>query len=134
MGLFGAAFLSDVAAFEVLAGGLTDNTRTDRKKAVWLVCGVVFMLAIPPMINFKVFVPWDLAFGSGMQALGSLLAVIAAVWFIRRSSALKELSRGMAKPFPVFLYWWMRIVVPIAILFVGINWILESLFNFRISG
>jgi NSS family neurotransmitter:Na+ symporter len=134
MGLFGAAFLSDVAAFEVLVGGITDNTQTERRKAVWRVCGVVFILAIPPMINFKIFIPWDLAFGSGMQALGALFAVITAVWFIRRSSALKELSQGRTKPFPVFLYWWMRIAVPIAILFVGVNWILESLFNFQIFG
>ncbi len=134
MGLFGAAFLSDVAAFEVLVGGITDNTQTQRRKAVWRVCGVVFILAIPPMINFKIFIPWDLAFGSGMQALGALFAVITAVWFIRRSSALKELSQGRTKPFPAFLYWWMRIAVPIAILFVGVNWILESLFNFQIFG
>jgi NSS family neurotransmitter:Na+ symporter len=131
LGLFGAAFLSDVAAFEVLVGGITDNTQVERKKTVRLVCGIVFVLAIPPMINFKVFIPWDLTFGSGMQALGSLLAVVTAVWFIQRSKALKELSEGMRKPFPVFLYWWMRIVVPIAILFVGINWILESLFHIR---
>lgn len=134
MGLFGAAFLSDVAAFEVLVGGITDNTRSERKRATRLVCGVVFLLAVPPMINFRIFIPWDLAFGSGMQALGSLFAVVTAVWFIRRSGALKELSEGMTRPFPVFLYWWMRIAVPIAILFVGINWILESLFDFRIFG
>jgi NSS family neurotransmitter:Na+ symporter len=134
IGLFGAAFLSDVAAFEVLIGGITDNTRVARKKAVALVCGIVFVLAIPPMINFKIFIPWDLAFGSGMQALGSLLAVITAAWFIRKSTALKELSEGMGKPFPAFLYWWMRIAVPLAILFVGVNWILESLFHIRIFG
>jgi len=134
VGLFGAAFLSDVAAFAVLVGGITDNTRSARKKAVALVCGIVFVLSIPPMINFKVFIPWDLTFGSGMQALGSLLAVITAVWFIRRSNALKELSEGLDKSFPVFLYWWMRIAVPVAILFVGINWILESLFHIRIFG
>jgi NSS family neurotransmitter:Na+ symporter len=133
-GLFGAAFLSDVAAFEVLVRGITDNSRVERKKAVRIICAIVFVLAIPPMINFKVFIPWDLAFGSGMQALGSLLAVVTAVWFIRRSNALKELSEGMAKPFPVFLYWWMRIAIPTAILFVGINWILESLFHVRIFG
>jgi SNF family Na+-dependent transporter len=69
-----------------------------------------------------------------MQAIGSLLAVVTAAWFIRRSKALEELSNGMARPFPVFLYWWMRIAVPIAILFVGINWILESLFHIRIFG
>jgi NSS family neurotransmitter:Na+ symporter len=133
-GLFGAAYLSDVAAFEVLVGGLVDNTKIERKKAVILTCLIVFVLAIPPMINFKIFLPWDLTFGSGMQALGSLLAVITAVWCVRRSEALKELAGGRGKPFPLFLYWWMRVVIPVAILFVGINWLMESVFKINIFG
>ena len=128
-GLFGAAFLSDIAAFEVLVGGMVDNTRLSRKKAVLLVCGIVGILAIPTMINMKIFVPWDLVFGSGMQALGTLLAVLTTVWCIRRADALKELSRGRNKPFPVLLYWWMRLVIPAAVLFVGIYWLLESVFE-----
>ena len=127
-GLFGAAFLSDIAAFEVLVGGLTDNTRISRKKAVLGVCLVVFFLAVPPMINFKIFVPWDLTFGSGMQVLGSLLAVLTAVWCIQRAELLKELSGSQKKPVPKFLYLWMKFVVPAAILIVGINWLLESVF------
>jgi NSS family neurotransmitter:Na+ symporter len=134
LGLFGAAYLSDVAAFEVLVGGIVDNSSIKRKKAVFLVCCIVFVLAIPPMINNKIFVPWDLIFGSGMQALGSLFAVVTAVWFIKRSAALKELSEGRKKPFPLFLYWWMRIFVPAAILFVGINWLLEEIFKIKIFG
>jgi len=134
LGLFGAAYLSDVAAFEVLVGGVVDNTRVERKKAIMFICSIVFLLAIPPMINFKIFIPWDLTFGSGMQALGSLLAVITAVWFIKRSESLKELSKGREKPFPLFLYWWMRIVVPVAILFVGLSWILESVFKVKLFG
>lgn len=133
-GLFGAAYLSDVAAFEVLVGGIVDNTKLERKQAVILICIIVFILAIPPMINFKIFVPWDLTFGSGMQALGSLLAVITSVWCIKRADSLKELSEGRKKPFPVFLYWWLRIVIPIAILLVGINWLLEAVFHFNIFG
>jgi len=133
-GLFGAAYLSDVAAFEVLVGGIVDNTKLERKKAVILICIIVFVLAIPPMINFKIFVPWDLTFGSGMQALGSLLAVITSVWCIKRADSLKELSEGRGKPFPVFLYWWLRIAIPIAILLVGINWLLESIFHVKIFG
>ena len=123
LGLFGAAYLSDVAAFEVLVGGLVDNTKLKRKKAVVLACSIVLVLAIPPMINQKIFLPWDLTFGSGMQALGALLAVITTVWCVRRSAALKELSAGRNKPFPIFLYWWIRIVIPATILFVGFNWL-----------
>jgi len=134
LGLFGAAYLSDVAAFEVLVGGIVDNTGVAREKAVFIVIGICYVLAIPPMINLKIFVPWDLTFGSGMQALGSLLAVITAVWFVKRSAALKELSSGRKKVFPVFLYLWMRIVIPLAILFVGVNWILDSVFKINVFG
>ncbi|MBN2408880.1 MAG: sodium-dependent transporter [Candidatus Aminicenantes bacterium] len=133
-GLFGIAYLSDVAAFEVLVGGIVDNTKIPRKRATLIICGTVFFLSIPPMINNRIFIPWDLAFGSGMQALGSLLAVVTAVWFIKRSEALKELAAGSGKPFPRALYWWMRIAVPLAILLVGINWLLESVFKVRLTG
>jgi NSS family neurotransmitter:Na+ symporter len=133
-GLFGIAYLSDVAAFEVLVGGVVDNTSIPRKKAVFLICGTVYILSLPPMINNRIFIPWDLAFGSGMQALGSLLAVITAVWFIKRSEALKEMAAGTDKPFPRVLYWWMRVAVPLAILLVGINWILESVFKISLTG
>jgi NSS family neurotransmitter:Na+ symporter len=134
LGLFGAAYLSDVAAFEVLVGGVVDNSNIDRKRAVLFICGIVFILAIPPMINFKIFVPWDLTFGSGMQALGSLFAVLTAAWCIKKSEALKELTRGRAKPFPVLIYWWIRVVVPLAILFMGVNWLLESVFKISLFG
>jgi len=133
VGLFGAAYLSDVAAFEVLVGGLLDNTKLNRKSAVFLICAIVYVLAIPPMINMKVFMPWDLTFGSGMQVLGSLLAVVTAAWFIKRYEFLKELNIGNSF-FQTFLYWWLRIIVPAAILFVGINWVLESVFDFKIFG
>lgn len=123
LGLFGAAYLSDVAAFEVLVGGLVDNTKIKRENAVVLVCLIVFFLAVPPMINEKVFIPWDLFFGSGMQAVGALFAVITATWYIKRAHVLKELAAGRGKPFPKFLYWWMRIAIPAIILFVGLNWL-----------
>ncbi len=79
------------------------------------------------MINYKIFIPWDLTFGSGMQAFGSLFAVLTAAWGIKRAEALKELAEGRGKPFPKLLYWWIRIFIPAAILFVGINWAIESL-------
>ncbi len=125
-GLFSVAFLSAVAALEVLAGGLIDNTRMSRNKAVLLVCGIVLVLAIPPMINMKIFLPWDLTFGSGMQTLGAFLSVITTAWCIGRSAALKELATDTARPFHHLLYWWMRVVIPAAVLFVGVTWLLDA--------
>ena len=125
-GLFGAAFLSDVAALEVLVGGLVDNTRLSRRRAALLACSTVFVLAVPPMINMAIFVPWDLVFGSGMQVLGSLLAVITVGWSFTTARALDELSREPDGQVPRLLVWWIRIVVPISILAVGISWLVEN--------
>jgi NSS family neurotransmitter:Na+ symporter len=127
LALFGAAFLSEVAAFEVLVGGLVDSARLGRRKAVVVVCGAVWVLAVPPMINTRIFFPWDLFFGSGMQVLGSFLAVVTAAWFIRKAELLEELGKGSGRSFPRLVYWWIRLAIPAAIVLVGINWLRESL-------
>jgi NSS family neurotransmitter:Na+ symporter len=128
-GLFGAGYLSDVAAFEVLVAGLTDNTTLDRKRAVWIMAGVVFLLSIPPSINNAIFVPWDLTFGSGMQTLGALMAVITIGWCVNRSAALKAMAGEGGAPVPVWLIYWIRFGIPAAIISVGVWWLLTSVFG-----
>ncbi len=120
-GLLGAAYLSDVGAFEVLVAGLTDSTGLDRRRAVGWLSLAVFLCSVPPMINMRIFVPWDLTFGSGMQTLGALVAVLAVGWTIRRSTVLAEL--GGDRPAVRCLYLWLRWVVPAAITSVGLWWL-----------
>ncbi len=128
--LAGAAFLSGVAAFEVLVAGLTDNTRLSRKGATWTMAGLVFLFALPPMVNMRVFVPWDLAFGSGAQTAGVLAAVLAVGWGMKRGAVLREfgvdLDGGPPGKRQVFLYHWIRWVIPGAILAVGAWWFLTD--------
>jgi NSS family neurotransmitter:Na+ symporter len=128
-GLLGAAYLSDIAAFEALVAGLTDNTRLTRKKAVWLIAGAVFVVSIPPSINNAIFVPWDLTFGSGMQTLGSLLAVVTLGWCVNRSEALRQLGADGTRPVPAWLFLWIRFGIPVAIIAVGVWWALSSVFG-----
>jgi NSS family neurotransmitter:Na+ symporter len=128
-GLFGAGYLSDVAAFEVLVAGVTDNLAIDRKRAVWIMAGVVFVLAIPPSINNAIFIPWDLTFGSGMQTLGALMAVITIGWCVNRSAALKAMAGEGGPPVPDWLYYWIRFGIPAAILSVGVWWLMTSVFG-----
>ena len=135
-------------AIEVLVAGVTDNTEIERERAVWITAVAVFAFAIPPMINMRIFVPWDLTFGSGFQTLGALISVIAVGWFIDRSNVIKQLSDPSAVPdppaapmapetstaaaratgsaAPVWLYYWMRFVIPGAISAVGIWWLLTD--------
>ncbi len=120
--LFGAAYLSDIGAFEVLVAGLTDNTRLSRPQAVWLLAGTVFLFSLPPMVNMEVFVPWDLTFGSGMQTLGALVAVLAVAWCLDRGELLRQLG-GEAPSWRVrWLVVWLRYAVPLGILAIGAWW------------
>jgi NSS family neurotransmitter:Na+ symporter len=129
IGLSCAGYLSDVGAFEVLVAGLTDNTKMSRERAVSLVTAAIFLAAIPPAINTRIFVPWDLTFGSGMQTLGSLVAVLSVGWFMKRGAALKQLGERGEVPVPVWLYYWVRFGIPAAIGGVGVWWLLSSVFS-----
>ena len=119
-------YLSGLAAFEVLVAGLTDNTALSRHRAVWLAAGVVFVVAIPPMLNNTVFVPWDLTFGSGMQTLGALVAAVTVGWAMDRREAIRALSAGSERPVPEWLYLWIRWVIPGGLLMVGVWWLLTE--------
>jgi SNF family Na+-dependent transporter len=129
VGLLGAGYLSGLAAFEVLVAGLTDNTGLSRRTVVWVVAAVVFVVSIPPMINNRIFVPWDLTFGSGMQTLGALVAVVTVGWAMKRSEAMKALSAGGERPVPTWLYLWIRWVIPGALVLVGVWWLLTDLLH-----
>jgi NSS family neurotransmitter:Na+ symporter len=129
VGLLGAGYLSNIGAFEVLVAGLTDNTRLNRTTAVWLISGAVFLIAIPPSINNGIFIPWDLTFGSGMQTLGCLLAVITVGWCMNRSAALAQMARAGGPPVPTWLIYWIRFGIPAAVLSVGVWWLLTSVFG-----
>jgi NSS family neurotransmitter:Na+ symporter len=126
LGLFAAALLSDVAALEVLAAGLTDNTRMERGRAVWLLAAAVFLCSLPPTTSMRVFLPWDLTFGSGVQAFGSLLAIVTLGWCVRRSAALAELSSHGESPVPNWLFNWIRYGIPLLIVAVFAWWLLTS--------
>lgn len=132
-GLAGAAFLSDVAAFEVLVAGLADNTRLNRKRAIAVMSVAVFALAIPPMLNMRIFLPWDLTLGSGMQTLGALLAVVTVGWCLDRSALLEQLGGSGGRAYP-FLVTWLRWVVPAAVISVGVWWVLHDLFGLATGG
>lgn len=124
LGLFGAAYLSDVAAFEVLVAGLVDNVGMARKRAVRLMAVIVGVVALVPMLNLKIFVLWDLTFGSGMQALGALLTVLTAGWFLTRGALLEQL--GDFGPVRAALVLCIRYLIPLAMLAVALWWLLTD--------
>ena len=124
LGLFGAAYLSDVAAFEVLVAGLVDNMGVTRRRAIVWMSMAVGVVSLIPMVNLKIFVAWDLTFGSGMQTLGALLTVITAGWFVQRSMLLAQIGKpGVSRALLVVS---IRYLIPIAMVAVGAWWLLTD--------
>ena len=69
----------------------------------------------------------DTATGAGrMQTLGCLLAIISVAWCMKRADALKELQIAGDAP---WLYYWLRFVIPAAVLLFGIWWLLTDVFK-----
>lgn len=124
--LGGVALLSGIAAFEVLVSGLVDAAAWSRRRAVLVVGAAAMLLALPPMINLRVFVPWDLTFGSGAQTLGALAAVLVVAWVVRRSELLRQLGGERPTALDRLLVLWLRWVVPAAVLAAGAWWLLTD--------
>ena len=114
--LFFAAFLSDVAAFEVLVAGVVDEYRMRREIAVIAFCLAALVLAIVPMLSLDYILKSDLFWGSMMQPLGSALALIGLAWVVGLGRALDEANKGNAGP-PVGRFWfyWIKYVIPLGI-------------------
>jgi NSS family neurotransmitter:Na+ symporter len=124
--LGGAALLSGIAAYEVIVAGLMEAAGWSRSRAVWSVAAVVLVLALPPMINLRVFVPWDLTFGSGGQTFGALVAVATVGWAMRRGDLLRQLGGASPSTFDRFLAGWLRWVIPTAVLAASVWWLLSD--------
>jgi SNF family Na+-dependent transporter len=61
-----------------------------------------------------------------MQTLGALVAVVTVGWCINRSAALKQLSPAEGPPAPMWLYYWIRFGIPLAIVTAGVWWLLSN--------
>ena len=125
-GLAGAALLSGIAAYEVLVAGFTDTLGWSRRRATWTVYVVSMVLALPPMINLEIFVPWDLTFGSGGQTFGALIAVITVGWVMNRATLLEQIAGEDPSRADRALVHWLRWVVPSAVLGAAVWWLLTD--------
>ncbi len=84
------------------------------------------LLALPPMVNLEIFVPWDLTFGSGGQTFGALVAVVTVGWVMRRAALLEQIAGDRASLADRALVRWLRWVVPAAVLAAAVWWLLTD--------
>jgi NSS family neurotransmitter:Na+ symporter len=115
---FAAAFLSAVAAMEVLVDGLHHYTGFRRGWALAILVAADFLVALPSMASSSVLMWNDLVWGSTMQPLGSALTLAALGFFVSRGRALAEINRGSSIAVGGFWIFWIRWVIPVAIVLV----------------
>ncbi len=123
------AFLSAIAALEVLVGGISDGFKTEINRAkVIITIGVLeTILMLPNALNPEFIGVLDLIFGSGMQVFGSALAVIGVAWGLREQRALAQIFRDSNGIWPGMYFFWIRWVVPGALLIILISYIYSSI-------
>lgn len=117
-GLGCVAFLSGVAAVEVLVGAMTKRTSLSRRKAAWGVCAALVVLGLPATRSLDYLFMSDQIWGSTMQPLGSVIAVAALTWGLgkRRASAQFAAADGTVPAWVGTWYLWVRYAVPIGVI------------------
>jgi len=92
LGLGCIAFLSGVAAVEVLVGSIVESRGWNRTRTSVGVCAVLALLGLPAMFSLDYIIWSDLLWGSTMQPIGSVAAVLALAWGAGRQKARAELA------------------------------------------
>jgi NSS family neurotransmitter:Na+ symporter len=117
-GLGCVAFLSGVAAVEVLVGSLTDRWGFSRRASAWVVCGALVVVGYPATQSLDYLFYSDQIWGSTMQPLGSVIAVAALVWGLGRTRAGIQLAveDGRIPAWTGVWFTWLRYVVPLGVL------------------
>lgn len=114
--LFIAAFLSDVAAFEVLIATLVDELNWTRKKAILLLCLGELALATISMKSLDFLLKNDLIWGSTMQPVGSAFVLIGLAWVVGLRKTLTEVNQGnQAGQVGKIWFYWIKYVIPLGI-------------------
>ncbi len=119
--LFLAAFLSAVAAMEVLVDGVAHYFGWRRGKALAILVVLQLLVALPSMHSMRFLVWNDLVWGSTMQPVGSALTLVALGWFVSRGNTLVEINRGSSIAIGPFWIFWIRGVIPAAILVILVS-------------
>ena len=118
-----ASVLSLVAALEVAANALSQALQWSRSRCLLLIGTLELCLALPSAFDPDVIGVLDLIFGSGMQVLGSGLALLALTWGGQRAGILKAVFGRPAQWQHHLYFLWVKWVVPLVLLAVLIGYI-----------
>jgi len=127
IGLWMMAFLSTIAAFQVVVAALTDSFRMSLTKATLVVGTGEAIVMLPSALHPDIIGTLDLIFGSGMQMLGSGLAIIALLWGCDKAVAVTQIFGGRTDGLRRLYLAWLKWVVPAVLGVMLVLYIVDSI-------
>jgi neurotransmitter:Na+ symporter, NSS family len=129
LAIFIVAFLSLVAAYQVPFTTVQHERPNWNKKNILVMIGLLqAVLALPSSLYPNIIGLLDLIFGSGMQLLGSTLCILGLTWGIGHSKSVQQMFLSeRAKGWQIVVYFWIKWIIPLALLTVLIGYIYETL-------
>ncbi len=123
------AILSLIGALEAAIGTIVEIpwVRWNRRQVLIGMGLLQAVLAFPSAMQPNLIGWLDLIFGSGMQVLGSALALIAFTWGIGRLRASKELLSIHSFTQSSFFFQWIKWGVPLVLFIVLVGYIHSSI-------
>ena len=123
------ALLSLIASYEVLSSGMEDIGQLNwSKKQKIIAIGIVqAILAFPSAFDNNLIGFLDLIFGSGMQLLGSGLAVCGLAWGLGKITTNQQIFRNQASSLKRIYHFWISWIIPFVLLVVLIGYIYNSI-------
>ncbi len=117
-GIFVVALLSLIASYDIMVTTCDRILRWRRGLTLLLIAAVQIALAVPAYLVKEYIAKSDMIWGSTMQTFGAGIAVVAVAWYIGRSVALQEMREGSRLPVPTWIFYWIRYVLPAAIIVI----------------
>lgn len=123
------AFLSNIAALEVFSNSMVNqkHSKWSKKKVILLIGIIEASLMLPCALYPELIGYLDLIFGSGMQTLGSALAIIGLAWVVGKSKALKQIFGESSSPYQQAYFSWIKWVMPLILLLILMSYIYTSI-------
>ena len=122
------AFLSAVGTLEAVVGGISEELklRSSRGIVILIILLIEAAIMLPSSLDPDLIGVLDLIFGSGMQMLGSAIAVTTVAWGLGRLATKAQIFGSADRSWHDTYFVWMKWVVPGVIFIVLINYLVTS--------
>lgn len=123
------AFLSAIGALEAIVGSISEELklRSSRSIVILVILLVEAAIMLPSALEPEIIGVLDMIFGSGMQMLGSAIAVTTVAWGIGRLATKAQIFGAADKPWHDTYFAWLKWVVPGVMFMVLVSYLVSNL-------